>query len=202
MAKSKPHRDETEQRPETDRERAIAALIAVIAAKGWNGATLQAIAEEAGLTLSALHGLFPSKDALYGEFLAGLDRAMLAGTDPVSAGDSAKDRLFDVIMNRFEAMRSAKPMLARFWRDGMRLDFPLDPESIVANHRSLGLALEAAGISASGLKGQLRILGLAGVMLTVLRTFLDDSSEDLSPTMAKLDETLRRTDEIARTLGL
>jgi AcrR family transcriptional regulator len=203
MAKAKPSASAAEAKTDALLHvQVIDAMIAVVAAKGWNGATLQAIAEEAGLPLASLHRLFTSKEAIYTEFLARLDRAMLAGTDPVSAGDSPKDRLFDVIMNRFEALKPAKPMLARFWQDGLRLDFPMDSASILANRQSLAWTLEGAGISASGLKGQLRILGLAGVMLTILRAFLDDASEDLSPTMAKLDETLRRSDEIARTLGL
>lgn len=202
MAKAKPTSAAEEKTDALLRLQVIEAMITVVAAKGWHGATLYAIAEEAGIALPALHRLFDSKEAIYTAFLARLDHAMLAGTDPVSNDDSPKDRLFDLLMNRFEALKPAKPMLARFWQDGLRLDFPTDPASVLANHQSLAWALEGAGISASGLRGQLRILGLAGVMLTVLNTFLDDSSEDLSPTMAKLDETLRRTDEIARTLGL
>lgn len=184
------------------RDQAIDAMITIVAAKGWNGATLSAIAEEAGITLPALQGLFAGKEALYAAFVERIDHAMLAGVDPVSAGDTTKDRLFDIIMNRFEALRSAKPMLARFWQDGLRLDFPLDPLNVMAGRQSLAWILEAAGLSSTGLRGQMRILGLAGVMLTALRAFLDDSSEDLSPTMAKLDETLQRTDEMARTFRL
>jgi AcrR family transcriptional regulator len=189
----------------TDAERRgaiIDALCTVVASSGWQATRLHAIAEEAGIALAVLYRDFDSKEAIYAAFLAQLDEAMLAGTDPVSHGDAPKDRLFDVVMNRFEALRPAKPMLARFWQDGLRLDWPMDPQSILANRRSLVWALEAAGLSTSGIRGQLRILGLAGVILSVMGTFVSDTSEDLSATMAKLDDTLRRSDELARTLRL
>ena len=53
--------------------------------------------------------------------------------------------------------------------------------------RSMSWMLEAAGLDASGIRGALRAKGLALVWLSSLRTFLTDSSEDLSATMAALD---------------
>jgi AcrR family transcriptional regulator len=202
MSKAKPDPLSAEMEDLQVREKAIDALLAVVAAKGWNAATLAAIAEEAQLPMIRLQRHFADKSAIFAAFVARIDGAMLAGTEFVSEADSPKDRLFDVIMNRFEALRSAKPALARLWADGFRLDAPLDPESLLATRRSLVWTLEAAGISASGLRGQMRLLGLAGLMTLALRTFLNDTSEDLSATMARLDELLRRGDEMARTLRL
>jgi hypothetical protein len=51
--------------------------------------------------------------------------------------------------------------------------------------------LEAAGVSAAGLRGRLRRQLLTGLYLSVLRVFLDDDSSDLARTMALLDQRLR-----------
>lgn len=196
---------ETLPQPAADaqaRDQVIDAMLEILAERGWNATTLAAIAERAALPMLRLQRLFADKSAIFAAFVARIDSAMLAGTEFVSEADSPKDRLFDVIMNRFEALRSAKPALARLWRDGLRLDAPLDPASLMASRQSLVWTLEAAGISASGIRGQLRLLGLAGLMTLALRTFLEDGSEDLSATMARLDELLRRGDEMARTLRL
>jgi hypothetical protein len=52
--------------------------------------------------------------------------------------------------------------------------------------------LEAAGIGSGGLKGCLRVRGLALIYLTAARAWLGDDTEDLAPTMAALDRALMR----------
>ena len=57
--------------------------------------------------------------------------------------------------------------------------------------------LQAAGVPTSGIRGDLRVRGLIGVWLWVMRTFDRDETEDLSPTMAALDTALARADQLA-----
>jgi hypothetical protein len=66
----------------------------------WGDITLSAIAEEAGLPLSEFYGV--TRDDLANAFDAYFDRAMSAEGPP--GGESPRERLFDVIMLRFEAM--------------------------------------------------------------------------------------------------
>jgi hypothetical protein len=61
--------------------------------------------------------------------------------------------------------------------------------------------LEAAGLSASGLRGEMRVKGLVAVWLWTLRAWQADESEDLSVTMAALDAALRRAEQAAEWLG-
>ena len=56
--------------------------------------------------------------------------------------------------------------------------------------RSLANMLEAAGLSASGLRGAFRIEGLGVLYACALRVWLKDESADLSKTMAELDKRL------------
>jgi hypothetical protein len=61
----------------------------------------------------------------------------------------------------------------------------------------LSLTLETAGISASGLKGALRLKGLLAIYLAGLRAFASDESDDLSKTMAEIDKRLGQAEKIS-----
>ncbi len=58
--------------------------------------------------------------------------------------------------------------------------------------------LEAARLSAGGLRGLLRTKALGWAYLATLRVFLRDDSSDLAATMAALDRNLSRLDCLAR----
>ena len=63
--------------------------------------------------------------------------------------------------------------------------------------RSMACMLEAADLSASGLRGIVRIKALSAIYLATLRVWLRDESPDLSRTMASLDRHLRRAEWLA-----
>jgi hypothetical protein len=67
--------------------------------------------------------------------------------------------------------------------------------------RSLSLTLEAAGISASGLKGALRLKGLLAVYVAGLRAFANDESDDLAKTMAEIDKRLGQAERVSEFLN-
>ncbi len=58
--------------------------------------------------------------------------------------------------------------------------------------------LEAARLSAGGLRGLVRAKALGLAYLATMRVFLGDDSPDLAATMAALDRNLRRLDRVAR----
>ncbi len=105
------------------------------------------------------------------------------------AGGAARDRLFDVLMMRFDAMGEEKEALRRIAADLRR-----DPIASAPLARpllqSMGWMLEAAGIDSSGIAGALRVRGLAFVWGAAFRVWLEDG-EDQSKTMAELDRRLR-----------
>jgi hypothetical protein len=65
----------------------------------------------------------------------------------------------------------------------------------------MGWMLEGAGIAARGPRGRLRRKGLLGVWLWTLRVWQRDDSEDLSATMAALDQALARAEQAENWLG-
>ena len=61
--------------------------------------------------------------------------------------------------------------------------------------------LESAGISASGIKGALRLQGLIAIHLAGLRAWLRDDSADLVKTMAEIDKRLNQAVKLTEMMS-
>ena len=167
--------------------------------QGWSDLSLAEIAEAAGLPLSRVYAVFPSKQAILDGFSRQIDAAMLAeGVEDLDL--PARDRLFDMIMRRFDALQPQKEALAVILQDQLR-----DPLAACCGldrlGRSMSATLEAAGFSTTGCRGLLRIKGLSALYLSTLRVWLRDDSEDMARTMAHLDKQLSRIDSLMGRLS-
>ena len=174
----------------------ISAFWRVLAGSGWHGLTLRAIAAEAGLPLAALRRQAASPLHILAAHQRALDAAVLEGTVE-DLGSTPRDRLFDVLMRRLDALQPDRAGVIRLMRDLPRaplLALWLAPR----NAGSLAWMLEAAGLDAAGPGGLLRVQGLGAVWLAALRAWEKDESEDLSATMAALDRALDQADRVAR----
>ena len=181
----------------------IDVALTLAAEKGWRDLALADIAEAAGLSLAALYALYSSKAAILAAYSRSIDNAVLAevaAPEGDGAGESAKDRLFDLLMRRFDKLDAHKAGLLRIAEDTGR-----DPLSLVCSlarlDRPMAAMLEAAGISAGGLGGLVRVKGLAAVYLTGLRAWFKDESADKAKTMAALDRALSRAERLAGGSG-
>jgi len=116
---------------------------------------------------------------------------MLAGVVAGDVGDAPRDRLFDVIMERLDALLPYREGLRRIARE-----LPLDPPSglvlACALPRSVAWMYAGARIAIEGPTMPIRIAVLAGAYLVTLRTWFDDQGADLAKTMATLDRQLDR----------
>ena len=172
-------------------EAALDAFLGLIAEKGFADVALRDVAEAAGLSLADLYRLYPDKVALAAAFMAKIDAEVLAGTprhtDPE---ETARDRLFDAMMRRYDALRPYRTALGAIRRAATRdpmLALALGP----ALRRSMAVMLEAASLPSEGLTGALRQNGLLAIHYAVSRTFDRDETADLSKTMAALDSRLK-----------
>ena len=182
----------------TDRERIIAAFMALLAEKSFERIDLSEIAARADVKLGALRGEFPSTLAILGAHVKAIDRAVLDGGDGDMSEEPPRERLFDVLMRRIEAMAPYKEALRSLMRSARRnpgLAIALNAMAV----RSQQWMLAAAGIHASGPRGMLRAQGLALMFARVLRTFVHDDDEGHARTMAELDRALGRG---ARLMGM
>ncbi|MGF1610167.1 MAG: TetR family transcriptional regulator [Kiloniellales bacterium] len=174
----------------------IDAALALAAEQGWRDLSLADIAAAAKLPLSKVHPVYSSKAAVLAGFLRRVDAAVLA--EPAEEG-SARDRLFDVLMRRFDALQPHREALANIAHDELRA--PLGALcSLCALRRSMALMLETAGLDSTGLRGALRVKGLSAAYLASFRVWLRDDSPDMARTMAALDGYLRRIEGLIQRL--
>lgn len=177
-----------------------AAFWRAVAAQGWHGLTMRCLAAESGLPLSALRAALPTPLHALRLHLRLTDQEVLRGT-LAGQGGSARDRIFDVLMRRFDALQPHRPGVLRLLHDLRRdplLALALAP-GLVA---SMAWMLEGAEVGSAGAAGLVRAKGLAGVWLAALRAWEQDPTEDLGHTMAALDRLLNRAEWLARRLGL
>ena len=172
-------------------EAAVDAFLGLVADKGFAAVTLREVAEAAGLGLADLYRLFPDKVALVAAFLARVDAEVLAGTSSQSdPEETVRDRLFDTMMRRYDALRPHRAALKAI-RQGAERDPMLALSLGPALRRSMAAMLEAAGVPSDGLPGALRQNGLLALHYAVTRVFDEDETGDLSKTMAALDGRLK-----------
>lgn len=175
----------------TPKDKLIDAALTLAAEKPWPRVAMTDIAAAAKVPLAEAYDVLPCRADVAAALIARHDKAMLAGDDPSLAEESPRDRLFDVIMRRLEAMRPHKAALK-----SMAYGAPADVGTLLtAGPRMLSSAqwmLRAAGIGAEGPFGLLRAKAVLCVYAAALRAFDKDDSEDLASTMAALDKALKR----------
>jgi AcrR family transcriptional regulator len=178
--------------------RALDAFLRLIADKGFAQVSLREVAESAGLGVAELYRLYPDKVALAAAFMARIDAEVLAGTPKQSdPEETARDRLFDVLMRRYDVLRPHRAALAAIRRAATR-DPLLAIELGPALRRSMAAMLEAASLPSDGLGGALRQNGLLAIHYAVSRVFDRDETTDLSKTMAALDGRLKMAERWAQ----
>ncbi len=180
------------------RERLLNSALRLAVTDGWRATPLAAIAADADVPLPDAYAAFPTRLAILCGLLRRTDRRVLED-GPADRADRPKDRLFEILMRRFDAMTADKAGAEAIMRD-----LPFDPLTSLmlapgfAN--SMSWMLEAAGLSPNGIGGTLRVKGLALVYLATFRVWLDDDSVDMAKTMAALDRYLNRAESIAGCL--
>jgi AcrR family transcriptional regulator len=173
----------------SDRDKAVDALMALLAEHPFEDIGLAEVAGRAGLKLSQLRAEFGSTLAIVGAHIKDIDRAVLAGGGGDMAEEPARERLFDVLMRRLEVLAPYKEAVRSLLRSARRnpgLALALNAMAV----RSQQWMLEAAGIGASGPKGALRAQGAALMFARVLSVWFDDDEPGLDRTMAALGRGL------------
>ena len=185
----------------TPKGRIVAAALALAAERPWRDVTLRDIGERCGLGLAGLREHVHAKGDVVALIARDIDDKVLAQLPPLEPGDAKRDRLFEVLMARFDVLSPHKPAIRSIVADATT-----EPAAVRAMLASQGWMLQAAGIDSGGLSGGVRVAGLSTVYASVLRTWLDDDDPGMARTMAALDRRLRRgertlaaVDDAART---
>ncbi len=185
-------RTKSEAKPADPRGKIIDALMKLAGERQFEDITIRDICSEAGVTLADFRDSFASKGAVLAGFSRRIDRAVLAQDGAELADENRRERLFDILMRRLEAMAP--------YRDGLRETrawIMREPSAALATNQmalgSMRFMLEAAGIDVEdGAAGALKVQGLALAWARIVGVWLEDDDPGLSHTMAELDRVLTR----------
>jgi ubiquinone biosynthesis protein COQ9 len=162
----------------------------IIGENGWAHFELKDLADDK-VSLAKVHQHFPSRLSLLESLGEYIDLATLESMDTFDPSETQKDRLFSVMMTRFDALAPIKPAIKSLWQDAWK-----DPMTIVCSLpigiNSLSWLLQAAGIDTTGIRGALRVKAFGVFYLSTVWTWLGDETEGLDVTMAALDTSLQR----------
>jgi ubiquinone biosynthesis protein COQ9 len=174
----------------------VAAAFRIAGEAGWRKVNVPAAARAADLSLAEARARFPSRAAILLRFGRLADQTALQ--DAPSEG-SVRDRLFDLLMRRFDTLQAHRAGVKALLKA-----LPTDPPTAIllacASKRSMRWMLQAAGVTATGPRGEIQVRGLLAVWLWAIRTWERDTSDDLSGTMAAVDKALERAEQVASWL--
>ncbi|HWK87671.1 MAG TPA: TetR/AcrR family transcriptional regulator [Xanthobacteraceae bacterium] len=172
-----------------NRDKILEAFLSLLAETSFEKIGLAAVAGKAGVSLAEMRKYFGSTFDMVAGFVRATDEKVLAGGDVDDAQATTRDRLFDVLMRRFEVLtpnRAAVRSLACTARRNPRFALGMNKLAV----RSQQWMMSAAGLDSSGLKGGMRAQALAVMFARVMRVWLDDEDPGLARTMAELDREL------------
>ncbi|MDX2142101.1 MAG: hypothetical protein SFV19_01990 [Rhodospirillaceae bacterium] len=177
--------------------RIVGAAMSEAAAVGWAHLSLEGVAVRAKMKLGDVLRHVPTKAHLLARFADHVDRAALGAVASVDHSQSVKDRLFDLLMKRIDALQ--------VHRDGVRAVMtgaardPGEGAMLLGRlARSMESTLAAAGLSPHGLTGMMQVMGLKAAYLSALRVWRSDDSTDMAKTMAALDKALGYAERAAK----
>lgn len=186
-----------------------------LASVGWAQLDLASVAMRADFQPGEMLRFYDTKNALLAGFQYHIDTALMSQVDPLEDDESVRDRLFDILMQRFDLLNPHKAGLIRLSRE-----LPRDPLAFLGwaqrLRRSMAWILAAAGGAFSGDELGIRALpgahlcqnlitiaqtkALITLWILTSRTWMSDETEDLAKTMAALDKNLARAEEAVQIL--
>lgn len=181
----------------TPKGRIIDAALKLAVEHGWNDLTLDRIAMGADVTLAEFRKHFSSKAEILAAFTCAVDDAVLAKEPDVT--EQARERLFDVLMTRFDMMKPYRAGLTRI-RDDLRIRPGDALAQLATTARSQYWMLAASGIRADGPRAVLHLPGVMSVYLKAFDVWLNDDDPGLAKTMATLDSRLRQGERFMQRL--
>ena len=174
----------------------IKIFLDLVTEKGWQATTLESVSEVCDLPISELTQILPSKERLF-PMLAEIveqDIFSLLDTDELSHY-SEKERAIEIFLTKFEILTPFKPFF-KILREAFLSEIEMSIPFSLAELSSLDRILIHYQFSDSSLISTLKRKALFGIYLLSLDAWLKDETEDLSPTLAKLDSLLSKGESL------
>ena len=188
-----PERPASGKKPKAaDSAQGVCAALALLDATPWSELTLEAIGKQAKITQTRLQALFPDKEALIPAIGLWVDAQVAAAWQDMAATDMpVKDKLFEILMARFEIMQTHKNAFVRLGTL-LRATPQLATPFFKARLGAMRTALTWAGATNTSLAA----LALLGIYTMVFLRWERDSQREMEATMATLDSFLTRSESL------
>ena len=120
--------------------------------------------------------------------------------DVEDAGDvPVRDKIVEGLMHRFEVYAPYRRQMAQL-ENAARRDPAFGLRLIDSLVQAMRMLLRMAGDDLTGVRGEARVRGVAGVAMLVARSWQADDTPDLSATLKEIDRRLTTAEEWGRTL--
>jgi hypothetical protein len=174
----------------------LEAALGLVEREGWQAYGPLRLARETGAGLAEIVTQLGDRADILAAMGRRADMAMIDVEVDDLAEMSPKERVFELMMRRFESLRAARPALRRLRREAA-------PEVWLQGlgnlRRAMKLVVEAADLAGHGPRRAVVGAALASAYLRTGRVWLDDDSEDLARTLAELDTQLDRIGGVLRS---
>lgn len=169
----------------------------LVAERGWRGFRFTELARRAGVPLARVYAELPDRAALVRVLARRLDERMLEIRVDELEELSPRERVFELVMRRLDAMAPYKPGLRALSRRATG-----EPELLLAGLCNLARLtdrlLDAAEVEDGPLARAAARNALAAIYARVFAVWLDDDTPDLARTLAELDRRLQQAETAAR----
>ncbi len=195
-SKNKPKNPDHASRPNPTRVQIVDMVMSMAAQRGWAAVEFDDVAASMRLSPMQLEKFCPDKQGfikLLAQEVADLYAENIPSSD---VQENVHDRLFEATMALFDIMSPWKSGISSIIKSWPKQDLfvPLHASRFLI--KLSALILDKSRIAAN----PLRNAGLSFVLLSVLRTWARDKSEDLGSTMAILNQRLTQAAQFAETL--
>lgn len=168
----------------------------LLAERGWERFSFAELARRAALPLAEIYSALPDRPALLRVLGRRLDSEMLAIDMADLDGMSPRERVFELIMRRLDAMGPYKEGLRRLAREAGR-EPPLLAAACCNLDRLSRRLVDVATIEGPTMRKMAR-RATGGVYLRAFQVWLDDDTPDMAKTLAELDRRLQQAETVAR----
>ena len=168
----------------------IQSALLLAESRSWADITLYNISEKSGYSLADIQSFFDDKAAVLDAYGRQIDLRIFTEFGGIHSSEEAeKDRLFDVLMERFDILNENRQAVISIL-NSVTLDSKMSLMSLPHVFKSMSKMLDIANIATEGLMGNLKIVALTAIYIKVLRNWISDDSADMAATMASLDKAL------------
>ena len=179
------------------RQRLFDQFSQVVMTQGWRKVSCAEIATKADVDIKLAFLEYRDRYAYVSDLVRRIDEAMLEAYDSEMGDEPARERLFDVIMARFDAMQGHRDLILEL-NKAARADPMLGLHLLCLSRLTGEWFLDISRISPAGLSGLARSKGALLAYARAFSSWINDDSADLAKTMATLDKFLKKGEKALR----